>query len=50
MNTIFVVAGIVVAVIGIAAIAIVSGIYIAVKFLGAQFTFGNKEDEQDRTR
>ena len=49
MKVFFVIAGIVVTIIGLACFAIVSGVYIAVKFLGAVLTFGTIKDEDDDT-
>lgn len=51
MKAFFVVAGVVVTIIGIVAIAIITGVYVAVKFFGGVFTFGTiKEDENDERR
>ena len=48
MKAFFVVAGVVVTLLGIAAIAIITGVYVAVKFFGGVLTFGTiKEDEND---
>ena len=48
----FIVAGVVVTVLGIAAIAIITGVYVAVKFFGGVLTFGtvNEEEEDDERR
>lgn len=48
MEIILIVAGTIISIVGIAAIAIVSGVYIAVKYFGAHITFGTiDEDEND---
>lgn len=48
MNAFFTIAGIVVTILGVAAIAIISGIFIAVKYFGAVLTFGYiKDDKED---
>ena len=52
MKAFFVVAGVVVTVLGIAAIAIITGVYVAVKFFGGELTFGtvNVEEEDDEQK
>lgn len=40
MNAFFYIAGVVVTIIGVAAIAVISGIYIAVRFFGVVVRFG----------
>lgn len=47
MKAFFVVAGVVVTIIGIAAIAIITGVYVAVKFFGVVLTFGTVNEEED---
>lgn len=51
MNKFFIVAGVVVTVLWIAAIAIITGVYVAVKYFGGVFTFGTiKKNENDERR
>ena len=45
MKAFFVVAGVVVTIIGIAAIAIITGVYVAVKFFGLVMTLGTAKEE-----
>ena len=47
METILTIAGIIITILGILAIAIVSGVYIAVKYLGANITFGTYKDGEE---
>lgn len=47
MDIFFYIAGVVVTIIGIVAIGIISGVYVAVCFFGMQLTFGYKKDEKD---
>jgi len=48
MNTFFIIAGITITILGVLAIAVISGIYIAVKFFGGVLTFGSiKETDED---
>ena len=49
MSMFFIVAGVVVTIPGIVAIAIITGVYVAVKFFGGVLTFGtvNEEEEDD---
>ena len=48
MKAFFVVAGVVVTIIGIAAIAIITGVYVAVKYFGLVMTLGTiKKDKND---
>ncbi len=47
MSMFFIVAGVVVTVLGIAAIAIITGVYVAVKFFGGVLTFGTVNEEED---
>lgn len=50
MNMFFIIAGITITILGVLAIAVISGIYIAVKFFGGVLTFGTiverKEDDK----
>ena len=45
MKAFFVVAGVVVTIIGIVAIAIITGVYVAVKFFGVEMTLGTTKEE-----
>ena len=45
MSMFFIVAGVVVTVLGIAAIAIITGVYVAVKFFGLVMTLGTTKEE-----
>ena len=49
MSAFFYIAGVVVTIIGIIAIAIISGIYIAVRFFGAVLTFGYLREKKNDT-
>lgn len=53
MTTFFIIAGVTVTILGILALSVISGIYIAVKFFGLSLTLGTikeKKDEQQRNR
>ena len=47
MDIVLGIAGAIIAVVGIIAIAIVSGVYIAVKYFGAHITFGTYNDGEE---
>lgn len=47
MTTFFYIAGVVVTILGIAAIAIIPGVYIAVRYFGLTLTFGNIRQRND---
>lgn len=46
MKTFFIIAGVTVTILGVIAIAIISGVYIAVRFFGVVLHFGYLQDEQ----
>lgn len=48
MDVFFHIAGVVVTIIGIAAIGIISGVYVAVRFFGLRLTFGYLKDEKGK--
>lgn len=51
MSMFFIVAGVVVTIIGIAAIAIITGVYVAVKYFGLVMTLGTiKKDKNEERR
>jgi len=51
MKTFFIIAGVTVTILGVIAIAIISGVYIAVRFFGLSLTLGTiKEQQNDEER
>ena len=47
MKTFFIIAGVTVTILGVIAIAIISGVYIAVKFFGLVLTFSTLKKRKD---
>ena len=47
MNVFFITAGIVVTILGLLAIIVISAVYVAVKYFGAELSLGNKEKMEE---
>lgn len=50
MSEFFIIAGVTVTILGVIAIAIISGVYIAVKFFGVILTFSTLKKRKDEQR